>query len=107
MSTLFRRFFQLTCGDHLTARDCCDPPGGTRTAAVGAQGRREFGDVDTYDFKLQCSGVWQEYMDLSFSGEQARGARECPAGMMAYGWRSYRGFVKRGDRDRSSAVSIG
>ena len=63
------------------------------------QGRREFGDVDTYDFKLQCSGVWQEYMDLSFSGEQARGARECPAGMMAYGWRSYRGFVKRGDRD--------
>ena len=65
----------------------------------GAQGRREFGDVDTYDFKLQCSGVWQEYMDLSFSGEKAKGARECPAGTMAFGWRSYRGFVKRGDRD--------
>ena len=65
----------------------------------GAQGRREFGDVDTYDFKLQCSGVWQEYMDLSFSGEKKKGARECPAGTTAFGWRSYRGFVKRGDRD--------
>ena len=55
--------------------------------------------MDTYDFKLQCSGVWQEYMDLSFSGEKAKGAKECPAGTMAFGWRSYRGFVKRGDRD--------
>ena len=29
------------------------------SSPCGAQGRREFGDVDTYDFKLQCSGVWQ------------------------------------------------
>ena len=83
-------------------RPATAPPVARREASLppcGAQGRREFGDVDTYDFKLQCSGVWQEYMDLSFSGEKAKGARECPAGTMAFGWRSYRGFVKRGDRD--------
>lgn len=63
------------------------------------QGRKEIGDVDTYDFKLQCSGVWQPYMGLSFSNEQAVASKECPPGMMAWGWRAYRGFVKRGDKD--------
>ena len=63
------------------------------------QGRKELGDVDSYDFKMQCSGVWQSYLGLSFSSEKAKAAKECPAGMMAYGWRAYRGFVKRGDKD--------
>ena len=63
------------------------------------QGRREFGDVDTYDFRLQCSGVWQSYMGLQFGGEKVKAGKDCPAGTMAYGWRSFRGFVKRGDRD--------
>jgi len=63
------------------------------------QGRREFGDVDTYDFKLQCSGVWQSYMGLSFGGEKLKASKECLSGTMAYGWRAFRGFVKRGDRD--------
>jgi len=63
------------------------------------QGRKEIGDVDTYDFKLQCSGVWQPYMGLSFSNQQNLASKECPPGMMAYGWRAYRGFVKHGDRD--------
>jgi len=63
------------------------------------QGRKEFGDVDTYDFKLQCSGVWQEYMGLQFSGEKSAASTECPAGTMAWAWRSYRGFVKKNDRD--------
>jgi hypothetical protein len=63
------------------------------------QGRKEFGDVDTYDFKIQCSGVWQPYLGLSFSGHQAQASKECPSGTMAAGWRAYRGFVKRGDRD--------
>lgn len=63
------------------------------------QGRKEFGDVDTYDFKLQCSGIWQDYMGLQFSGQKNLASKECPAGTMAWAWRSYRGFVKRGDRD--------
>lgn len=58
------------------------------------QGRKELGDVDTYDFKLQCSGVWQPYMGLTFSNTQNVASKECPAGMMAFGWRAYRGFVK-------------
>ncbi|KAL3908184.1 MAG: hypothetical protein SGPRY_009895 [Prymnesium sp.] len=63
------------------------------------QGRKEIGDVDSYDFKFQCSGIWQSYLGLSFSSEKAKASKECPAGMMAYGWRAYRGFVRRGDRD--------
>ena len=63
------------------------------------QGRREFGDVDMYDFKLQCSGVWQPYMGLAFSNEKSIGSKECPSGSYASGWRAYRGFVKRGDKD--------
>ena len=63
------------------------------------QGRKEMGDVDTYDFKLQCSGVWQPYMGLAFSNQQTLASKECPSGTMAWGWRAYRGFVKRGDRD--------
>jgi len=63
------------------------------------QGRKEIGDVDTYDFKLQCSGVWQDYMGLQFSGQKNLASKECPAGTMAWAWRSYRGFVKKGDRD--------
>ena len=63
------------------------------------QGRKEFGDLDTYDFKLQCSGVWGEYMGLQFKGEKSSASKECPAGTMAWAWRSYRGFVKKNDRD--------
>ena len=63
------------------------------------QGRREFGDVDTYDFKLQCSGVWQSYMGLKFDNLKQVASAECSDGMMASGWRSYRGFVRRGDKD--------
>ena len=58
------------------------------------QGRKEIGDVDTYDFKLQCSGVWQPYMGLTFSNQQNLASKECPPGTMAFGWRAYRGFVK-------------
>jgi len=63
------------------------------------KGRKEWGDVDTYDFKLQCSGVWQEYMGLGVSNSKERAARECPDGTMAWGWKAYRGFVKKGDQD--------
>lgn len=63
------------------------------------QGRREIGDVDMYDFKLQCSGVWQDYMGLAFSNEKSVGSKECPSGQFAFGWRAYRGFVKKGDKD--------
>lgn len=63
------------------------------------KGRREWGDVDTYDFKLQCSGVWQDYMGLGMSNSKERAGRECPAGTMAWGWKVYRGFVKKGDKD--------
>ena len=63
------------------------------------KGRREWGDVDTYDFKLQCSGVWQEYMGLGVSSAKERAAKECPSGTMAWGWKAFRGFVKRGDQD--------
>ena len=46
------------------------------------RGRREFGDVDTYDFKLQCSGMWQDYMGLPVLSEVQHASKECPAGMM-------------------------
>jgi hypothetical protein len=41
------------------------------------RGRREIGDRDTYDFKLQCSGVWQSYLGMKFYGlqEEQRQAR--------------------------------
>ena len=55
------------------------------------QGRRELGDVDTYDFKLQCSGVWQDFLGLSFSNQKHVANVECPPGTMAWGWRAYRG----------------
>lgn len=57
------------------------------------------GDIDTYDFKLQCSGVWQPYMGLELHNQKSLASKECPSGTMARGWRAYRGFVKRGDRD--------
>ena len=63
------------------------------------RGRKELGDVDTYDFKIQCSGVWMPYLGLPFGSEKQVAAKECPAGMMAWGWRAYRGFVKKGDKD--------
>ena len=63
------------------------------------RGRREFGDVDMYDFKLQCSGVWQEYLGLPFTNEKKVGRKECAAGSMVLGWKLYRGFVKHGDQD--------
>jgi hypothetical protein len=63
------------------------------------RGYKEIGDVDSYDFRLQCSGVWQSFLGLSFASQKASANKECPPGMMAYGWRAYRGFVKRGDKD--------
>lgn len=64
-----------------------------------AKGRQEWGDVDTYDFRLQCSGVWQGFMGLGVTNAKEHAHRECPAGTMAWGWKAYRGFVKRGDKD--------
>ena len=58
------------------------------------RGRNDWSDRDTYDFKLQCSGVWQPYMGLTFSNQQNLASKECPPGTMAFGWRAYRGFVK-------------
>eukprot|EP00965_Chrysotila_dentata_P003930 127951-Pleurochrysis_carterae.AAC.1 len=63
------------------------------------RGRREFGDVDTYDFQLQCSGVWQDYMGLPVLSQKEEAHKECPAGTFAWAWKSYRGFVDRGDKD--------
>jgi len=63
------------------------------------RGRREFGDVDTYDFKLQCSGVWQDYMGLGVLNEKQHASKECPPGTIAWAWKAYRGFVESGDRD--------
>lgn len=68
------------------------------------QGRKEIGDVDTYDFKLQCSGVWQPYMGLTFSNQQNLASKECPPGTMAFGWRAYRGFVKCASAARLSCM---
>ena len=41
------------------------------------RGRREIGDRDTYDFKLQCSGVWQSYLGMKFSGHQEEQRQAC------------------------------
>ena len=43
--------------------------------------------------------MWQTYLGLSFSSQKTSASKECPPGTMAWGWRSYRGFVKRGDKD--------
>ena len=63
------------------------------------RGRREFGDKDTYDFKLQCSGVWQPYMGMRFAGYQEHASAECPSGEGTSGLKVYRGFVEWGDKD--------
>jgi len=63
------------------------------------RGRREFGDKDTYDFKLQCSGVWQEYMGMKFGGHQEQAGTECPSGEGTSGLKVFRGFVEWGDKD--------
>ncbi len=127
--------FKLKCGSrwgpwsgmtfsHLKEEKQFECPMKMHMTGLGVKkGRREFGDVDTYDFKLQCSGVWQaratasppraaaastpstralssqDYMGLSFGGEKQAAAKECPAGTMAWGWRAFRGFVERGDVD--------
>lgn len=63
------------------------------------RGRREFGDKDTYDFKLQCSGVWQDYMGMKFGGHQEQAGTECPSGEGTSGLKVFRGFVEWGDKD--------
>jgi len=63
------------------------------------RGRREWGDRDTYDFKLQCSGVWQSFIGMKFSGEQENALTECPSGEGASGIKVFRGFVDWGDKD--------
>ena len=63
------------------------------------RGRREWGDKDTYDFKLQCSGVWQSFIGMKFSGEQEHAASECPSGEGSSGLKVFRGFVEWGDKD--------
>ena len=63
------------------------------------RGRNDFTDRDTYDFKLQCSGVWQSYIGLRSSKEQEVAAAECPSGEGTSGIRVYRGFVEWGDKD--------
>jgi len=63
------------------------------------RGRREIGDKDTYDFKLQCSGVWQSFMGMKFSGYQETANKECAAGEGASGVKVLRGFVEWGDKD--------
>jgi len=63
------------------------------------RGRREFGDRDTYDFKLQCSGVWQSYMGMKFAGHQEEKHQECPNGEGTSGLKVFRGFIEWGDKD--------
>eukprot|EP00908_Phaeocystis_cordata_P019726 Transcript_31326.p1 GENE.Transcript_31326~~Transcript_31326.p1 ORF type:complete len:402 (-),score=195.63 Transcript_31326:109-1272(-) len=63
------------------------------------RGRREFGDRDTYDFKLQCSGVWQSYLGMKYHGHQEEKRQECPNGEGTSGLKVFRGFVEWGDKD--------
>jgi len=63
------------------------------------RGRNDWSDRDTYDFKLQCSGVWQSYMGLKFGGLQESANKECPAGEGISGLKVYRGFLEWGDKD--------
>ncbi|EOD41891.1 hypothetical protein EMIHUDRAFT_431858 [Emiliania huxleyi CCMP1516] len=63
------------------------------------RGRREWGDKDTYDFKLQCSGVWQDFMGMKFGGQQEQAGTECPSGEGTSGLKVFRGFVDWGDKD--------
>jgi len=63
------------------------------------RGRREWGDKDTYDFKLQCSGVWQSFIGMKFGGEQEQAFKECPSGEGSSGIKIFRGFVDWGDKD--------
>ena len=63
------------------------------------RGRSDWNDKDTYDFKLQCSGVWQSYMGMKFSGLQETHNKECPAGEGISGLKVYRGFLEWGDKD--------
>ena len=60
------------------------------------RGRREIGDRDTYDFKLQCSGVWQSFMGMKFGGLQEAAQKECPTGDGSSGIKVYRGFIDWG-----------
>ena len=63
------------------------------------RGRNDWTDRDTYDFKLQCSGVWQSYIGMRSSKEQEIAAAECPSGEGTSGIKVYRGFVEWGDKD--------
>jgi len=63
------------------------------------RGRNDWSDRDTYDFKLQCSGVWQSYLGMRSSKQVETAAAECPSGEGTSGLRVYRGFVEWGDKD--------
>jgi len=63
------------------------------------RGRNEFTDRDTYDFKLQCSGVWQSYIGMRSSKEKEIASAECPSGEGTSGLKVYRGFMEWGDKD--------
>jgi len=63
------------------------------------RGRNPFNDRDTYDFKLQCSGVWQSYMGLISSRQREEAKLECPAGEGTSGLKIDRGFMEWGDKD--------
>jgi hypothetical protein len=63
------------------------------------RGRRDLTDRDTYDFKLQCSGVWQSYLGMKFHGHQEEAHKECPAGEGTSGLKVFRGFIEWGDKD--------
>ena len=63
------------------------------------RGRNEWSDRDTYDFKLQCSGVWQNFIGLKFGGLKESANKECPAGEGISGLKVYRGFLEWGDED--------
>jgi hypothetical protein len=63
------------------------------------RGRSDLRDRDTYDFKLQCSGVWQGYMGMKSSSHQETAAKDCPNGEGSSGLKIFRGFLEWGDKD--------
>ena len=68
------------------------------------RGRNDWQDRDTYDFKLQCSGVWQSYMGMRSSSKVEVASAECPSGEGTSGIKVYRGFVEWGDKDLYECV---
>lgn len=105
--------FQLKCGDRWglwfglqtfgvkvrTEKQFECPSGLSMTGLEVKRGRVENGDQDFYDFKLQCGGVWDEWMGMVFKKEKESKAAECPRGEMAFGVKVSRGFRDNGDMD--------